>query len=315
MTRYVLSATILAVAFGAAPAARKPSLETPKSPKDFDKIVEAIKPQAKAFAEGRGDSAPKTSDVVAKLQYVADSTIALSKVLQARHGKPMEHVYVVYQLTQPLKMASDETLRRVKPTLVRLLKQRCTYKQLPRWPAGTLRRLVPPANLRADRLAKEMPKLQKVRQDKLAAERPTVKHNRLVSALEVTLKGLLILVNDKQVDDLLLERLVQEEANRAATCYTTLAVIKNRAVKMKREQAKIYYKALRELADKVGPVKKHYVDPTRPRYSLTGNSSFESSPSYFIITALQTVNLVATAAKEPAVKVPSAKALDKRPHR
>ena len=69
------------------------------------------------------------------------------------------------------------------------------------------------------------------------------------------------------------------------------------------------------MADTVGPVKKHYVYPTRPRYSLTGNSSFESRPSYFIITALNTVNLVAMAAKEPAVKVPSAKALDRRRHR
>ena len=315
MTRYVLSATILALAFAAAPAARKPSLETPKSREDFDKIVEALKPQAKAFAEGGGDNAPTVSDVVKKLQYVPDSTIALNKALQARHGKPMEQAYVVYQLIQPLKMASDETLRRVKPALVRLLKQHRTYKQLPRWPSGTLRRLVPPANLPADKLAKEMPKLQKVRQEKLAAERPAVKHNRLVNALEVTLKALLILVGEKQVDDLLLGRLVQEEANRMGTCYTTLSVIRDRARKMKREQAKIYYKALRELVDKVGPVKKHYIDPTRPRYSLTGNSSFQSTHSYFIISALQTINLVATAAKEPAVNVPTVKALDKPPRR
>lgn len=315
MTRYVLSATMLALAFAAAPAARKPSLETPKTREDFDKIVEALKPQAKAFAEGRGDNAPTVSDVVKKLQYMPDSTIALSKALQGRHGKPMEQMYVVYQLTQPLKMAGDKTLRRAKPALVRLLKQHSTYKQLPRWPSATLRRLVPPANLPADKLAKEMPKLQKVRQDKLAAERPPVKHNRLVNALEVTLKTLLIMVGEKQVDDLLLERLVQEEASRMATCYTTLSVIKNRALKMKQEQAKIYYKALRELADKVGAVKKHYVYPTRPRYSLTGNSSFESAHSYFIITALQTVNLVATAAKEPAVNVPTEKELNKRARR
>ena len=315
MTRYVLSATILALAFAAAPAARKPTLETPKRREDFDKIVEALKPQAKAFAESRGGNAPAVSDVVKKLQYVPDSAIALSKALQAGHGNPMEQAYVVYQLTQPLKMAGDKTLRRAKPALVRLLKQHSTYKQLPRWPSGTLRRLVPPANLPADRLAKEMPKLQKVRQEKLAAERTAVKHNRLVNALEVTLKTLLILVGEKEADDLLLERLIQEEANRMATCYTTLSVIKNRALKMKREQAKIYYKALRELAEKVGPVKKHYIDPTRPKYSLTGNSSFESTHSYFIISALQTVNVVATAAKEPAVKVPTAKGLDKRPPR
>ena len=315
MTRYVLSATILALAFAAAPAARKPGLETPRTREDFDKIVEALKPEAKAFAEGGGDNAPKVSDVVKKLQYLPKSTIALSKALQTRHGKAMEHVYVVYQLTQPLKMAGDETLRRVKPALARLLMQHSTYRQLPRWPSGTLRRLVPPANLPADKLAKEMPKLQKVREDKLAAERPVVKHNRLVNALEVTLKTLLILVGEKQVDDMLLERLAQEEANRTATCYTTLAVIKDRARKMKQEQAKIYYQALRKLADKVGPVKKHYVDPTRPSYSLTGNSSFQATHSYFMISALQTVNVVATAAKEPAVKVPTVKELDKRPRR
>jgi hypothetical protein len=315
MTRYVLSAAILGLAFAAAPAARKPSLETPKTREDFDKIVEALKPQAKAFAEARDDRAPTVSDVVKKLQYMPDSTIALSKALQGRYGKPMEQAYVVYQLTQPLKMVGDNTLRRVKPALVRLLKQHSTYKELPHWPAGTLRRLVPPANLPAEKLAKEMPKLQKVRQEKLAAERPTVKHNRLVDALEVTLKTLLIMVGDRQVDDLLLERLVKEEANRLATCFTTLAVIKNHALKMKQDQAKIYYKALRELADRVGPVKKHYVYPTRPQYSLTGNSGFESAHSYFIITALETVNLVATAAKEPAVNVPTAKALDKLPRR
>ena len=315
MARYLLPATILALALAAAPAARKAKLQTPKSGEDFDKILEALKPQAKAFAEARGDGAPKASDVVKKLQYAPDSAIALSKALQARHDKPMEQLYVVYQLIQPLKMAGDDTLRRVKPALVRLLKQHRTYKRLPRWPAATLRRLVPPANLPADRLAKEMPKIQKLRQEKLSAERPTVKHNRLVSGLEGTLKALLITIGEKSVDELLLQRLVWEEANRMATCYTTLAVIKDRAVKMKQAQAKTYYDALLELAAKIGPTKKHYLYPTRPRYSLTGNSSFASGHSYFIITALNTVNLVATAAKEPAVKVPSAKLLDQRGRR
>ena len=110
-----------------------------------------------------------------------------------------------------------------------------------------------------------------------------------------------------------------EEATGSALYESTLAAIKSEARRMKVKRAKEYYKQIRNLALRVGPRSKKYYDPTKPQYSLTANSSFGMSPSrYFIIPALSVVNLLATPAKEPAVKVPTVKeiqASSKRPRR
>ncbi|KKL86505.1 hypothetical protein LCGC14_1944080, partial [marine sediment metagenome] len=90
------------------------------------------------------------------------------------------------------------------------------------------------------------------------------------------------------------------------TYTTTLSAVKAQAVHMKAKQAKTYYDRILAVARK-HPKARPYADPTKPKYSSTANSSFQSRKRHFAAEALRIVNLLATAAKEPAVIVPGQK--------
>lgn len=309
MSRYLLTAMILATAVGAgrAPAARKP-LQIPKTEEDFETIVRTLKIEAHSFAQADDDEGPTPSKTVALLEYTAASSDALVEVLQADHGEGVEHLYVAYQLCQPLKMSGDEVLRAVRPAVVSLLEDHCKYKSMPHWPATMLHQLRPlaeglsPGELKAAKKAREQ-----ARRKKQAAEWAVVKHNRTAGALADTLKKLLGLMSDKLADELLLRQLNREDARRLATYKVTLAAIRDQAVRMDRERAKACYDRLKAMAMHADGKVKNYLDPARPKYNPAADSRFEYVRGNFVVEALKVVNLMATAAKQPAVKIPGEK--------
>ena len=302
-----LAVTALLAVASLAPAGPKDLMQVPTTPEAFDKIVAQLKTEAEAFAKADDDKAPALSNTIKRVQYSEKSGPALANVLQARHSKElMENLYVAYQLVVPLKMAGNETILAVKPGLLKLLRAHCRYKPMPQWPAASLAALNPSPSLPPDQLMKKMEQVHELRRQKAAGERPIVKHNRTIHALESTLKRLLAMVGDPAADEELLRRLAVEERSNLGTYEDTLAAIKAEAGQMERARAKRLYQQLKDLAFRVG-TRKYYLNPTRPNYSLTGNSAFESRPAYFAVSTLQVVNLLATTAKEPAVPIPDVK--------
>jgi hypothetical protein len=300
-----LSAVLL-VGASAAPAQQKEPTEVPTTSAAFDEIVQKLKTEGEAFIKADQDKGPKLSTVVKRVRYMKESARHLARALGARQEKPLMKLYITCQLLHPLKAAGNETIRPMKPVLLKLLESDCRYKPMPRWPAGALATLNPRANLPTDTLMKQMEQIQEMRRKKAAAERPVVKYNCTVREVEQAVKAALAAIGDGAADEALLKRLAMEERSRFLTFGDTLAVIRAQAGKMRQDRAKMFYKQLKSMALRVGK-KRSYLDPTKPNYSVTGNSSFQTVPTYFAVATLHVVNLVATPAKEPAVPIPDVK--------
>jgi len=289
----------------AGPAADKKTLQTPTTHKEFKAITDALKAEGQAYDKAGGDKAPPLSDAVKRVQYTAKATAALQKALGTRYGGGLADLYVKHQLLQPLKMADNKTLRPLQGYLVGLL-GRCQYKPMPKWPRHMIAALYLPNGLPPDKQLQAMKKMNEIRQKKHRAEQKVAKENAIVNAVEKTVKHLLVLMDHAGADAALVKRLKFEEAKRYGTFHDTLAVIKAEAVRMKQPRAKKLYQALKAIGYSVG-VKRNYIDWSAPRYSSSANSGYGSRPAYFGVATLQVVNVLATAAKEPAVKIPDVK--------
>lgn len=271
--------------------------QTLTTEEDFASIITNLEPAAKSFASSTDDKAPAISKIVKRVQYTKDSVPALSKALQGLQGKPLQRLYLTYQLIYPLKMAGNDTLRALVPLLIKIFQEQCIYESMPHWPSGFL-----------NTLTKGKPQERKKALDrKISTERAIVKHNRTVNAVEKTLKYLLVVMDFPQADEALLKRLKLERDKHLATFLQTIDTLKAESVHMKPAQGKRYYEQLQELTRGIEAKKADYFDPTKPKYSKTADSTFEKSKCNFVISTLQLVNIMATVAGEPAVKIPGEK--------
>ncbi|MCK4626875.1 MAG: hypothetical protein KAV00_16305 [Phycisphaerae bacterium] len=292
-------------------AKTKTTFETPTTDADFKKIVGELKTQAKTFAEAADDKAPSQSKITAKIRYSPKSSAPLIKTLKALSGKPPAKLYITYQLISPMTKASDETIRPLVPMLIDMLGKDCVYKSMPRWPRATLDKLKPPKKKDS---AEQKKRRNEARRKKTDDEQSVVKHNRTVNALEKTVKQLLVLINDPKADETLLRKITREHKKRLATFKETLLVIKSEAGRMKPDRAKKFYDRLKIMAFKDNK-QKQYSDPTKPVYKAQKNSSFAAERANFAVSAIEVINVLATSAKQPAVKLPGTKPPKKRPRK
>jgi hypothetical protein len=306
------SLLVLAAAIGlsAAHARARKTYTTPTSAEDFEKLLSPLTEQARAYAARPGDAAPPPSRVMTSVQYSIRSVGPLQKALKARHKDPLVEMYVARELLQPLHMAGDDLLRKLRPAMVDLL-DRCLYQPMPKWPKAMLKTLKPPRQ----KAPRHVEQARRQRRDaalarKRAVEQAAVKHNRMANALEKTLKSLLVLMADEKADKAVLDRLRAEMGMKWTTYAHTLHAVRGQAVRMKKAQARQYYDTVLDIVRR-HPRPREHADPTRPKYSDTANSSFESRRHDFPTEALKVVNLLATAAEEPAVIVTP----DKKPRK
>ncbi len=287
------------------------AFETPITDAAFEKIVGELKVEARKFAEAKNDEGPSQSKIITKIRYSPKSSAPLIKTLKALSGKPPAKLYIIHQLLVPMEKAADETIRPLAPMLIDMLGKDCAYKSMPRWPRATLDKLKPPQK-------KDSPERIKLRNKALAkktsTEQAVVKHNRTVHSLEKTVKHLLVLINDPKADETLLRKITHEHKKRLATFKDTLLVIKAEAGRMKPDRAKKFYDRLKTMAFKDNK-QKRYSDPTKPVYKTEKNSSFASERTNFAVSAVEVINVLATSAKQPAVKLPGTKPPKKQPRK
>ncbi len=308
MRKFLLKISVAGMVILAASVANaKTPLETPTTEAEFEKIVGELKTEAKTFADADDDKGPSQSEAVGKLQYSPESSVPLGKAIKSLPQNPLERMYILSQLLTPLKMASDDTVRPLAPMLTDLIQNDCRYKSIPALPGATPAILAPSGKDTPERKRSRDVALRK----KATGERAVVKYNRTVNALEKTIKQLLVLINDQAADETLLQRLTYENDHQQTTFEDTLAVIKSEAGKMKQDRAKKFYDNLRDLASR-SKRPKQYSDPTKPIYKADKDSSFESREIHFAVSTIKVVNVLATAAQEPAVKAPGEKPPEKQ---
>lgn len=308
MRKFLLKISVAGMVILAASVANaKTPLETPTTEAEFEKIVGELKTEARTFADADDDKGPSQSQSVENLQYSPESSAPLGEAIKSLPQNPLERMYILSQLLTPLKMAPDDAIRTLAPALTDILSNDCRYKSMPAL-SGTTPALLAPSD-------KDTPERKRSRDEahrkKATDERAVVKYNRTVNALEKTIKHLLVLINDQAADETLLQRLTYENDRQQATFEDTLAVIKSEAGKMKQDRAKKFYDNLKYLASR-GKHPKQYSDPTKPIYKADANSSFESREIHFAVSTIKVVNVLATAAQEPAVKAPGEKPPEKR---
>lgn len=289
-------------------AAAKTTPETPTTDAAFEEIVGELKTQAETFAEADDDKAPSQSEAVAKTRYSPESSAPLLKTLKALSGKPPEKLYITHQLLGPLTKASDETIRPLVPVLIGILDKNCVYKPMPKWPKSMLDKLKPS---KKDSLERENLRIATLAK-KTSAEQKIVKHNKTVRALEKTIKQLLVLIDDPKADEALLQKIAHEHKRRRATFEDTLSIIKSEAGQMEDDRAKKFYDRFKTMAFSDNKLRK-YSSPTSPAYETEKNSSFASVKINFTVSAIEVINVLATSANQPAVKIPETKPPKKRP--
>lgn len=297
---------------GAAPAAKK-AYRTVTGEADFEKLLGQLTAEAQAYAESGGDGAPAASAATAGVEYSLESVKPLQEAFSAKQKDPLANLYVAYQLLQPMYKAGNELLRKFQPTMNQLL-DRCRYKSMPKWPRQMLSDLNPPAKLPRHLQQARLKRRNEALARKRSAEQAVVKHNRMVHALNTTLKELMVLMGEQKADEALLDQFEREVKLRWSTFEVTLSAVRKQAVHMKQPQAKRYYRRMLDEARRVRG-QKQYADPASPRYSDKENSSFRSERKHFAAEALKVVNLVATSAREPAVIVPGEKPPAKKPRK
>jgi len=298
----LLLVAAIVVGLAAGGAAAKKQYTTAASAEDFEKILAPLNQQGQAYAARGGDAGPAPSRQMETIQYSDASAKELNKALRTRSRDPLADMYVAWQLLQPLHMAGNELLVQLRPAMVELLGM-CQYQKMPEWPRSMLDTLAPSRR-------KAPPSIERLRQQrrdaalakKRQAEQAVVKNNRMAHALEETLKSLLVLMGDEEADKAMLDRFRSEVDMKWTTYAHTLDAVRGQAVHMKKDQAKLYYDAL---LDVVGehPAPSEHADPTRPSYSDTANSSFQTKRLDLPTETLKVVNLLATASGEPAVIV------------
>ena len=304
LTKIVALAAVAGLTVSA--TAARSQYRTLTTAEDFDKLLAELTVEAEGYAESAGDAPPRVSNAVSDIEYDPRAAEHLIRAIQKPHKQQLVRLHVAYQLMQPLDNAGEQQLQQLRPALMGL-SDICRYKPMPTWPQYDLAKLTGPDENVPDEARKRREDARaKFLAKKLAAEKAVVKFNRLADALQKQLKVLLVRMADEQADKLLLASLAEEEHSRWDTFGTTLDAIAAEAVRMTQGQAKRYYDALRQHMRR-SDQKRQYLDPTRPTYSHTENSSFANRQMWFAQEAARVVNLLATSAKEPAVIVPGQK--------
>ena len=306
--RFVSAVLVVAAvaAFAIAPALAKKPVRVVSTAEELDKLIVALRAEAEQYAKAPGDAAPPESTVTESVHFTPAVADALAEAL--RHdpkADPLEELFVACHLVTPLAMAKDELISKLQPELIGLL-GRAQFRKLPSPDQQTLADLNPPAKSNpAD--AQRYERLRQAALDKKHAdEQAVVRHNRLARQFQQAVKAAMILPGDEKADKALTALLTAEIEDQWDTYAPTLEVIKARAVGMKPEQAKRYYECIRDLAKK-HPSKRPHADPTSPRYDDKAASTFATKEMWFARDGLNVANLLATAAREPALIVPGEK--------
>jgi len=314
LTAILIVTIVPAILASPAAAQRTKKFTLAKTEEDFEKIVAGLTEAAEAYAESDTDKAPELAEAIRSVYYDPKASEHIGEALMPDHKDPVVRLYLAYHVMQPLDKASDKQLLKLKSPLLKLFSL-CKYKRMPIWPQYKLQRLTIPKRRmsQAERRRREDAKREFLA-EKQAKERAVTKHNRLVDAMQRTLKLLLIRMGDEQADKIMVTRLGEEEDSRWTTFQTTLAGIQNDAIDMNQAQAKRYYNGMLQLFRR-SKQQREYYDPTKPKYSSTANSQFHKQKNWFARETAKVINIVSTIAREPAILVPGDKKPGKRKRR
>ncbi len=247
------------------------------------------------------------------ISYDAQTVDLLLAQLSAGRKDPV-NLYVANLLISPLLMAKDEVVAKALPSLLAFRDKAGKYNEMPELSAAQLAAL---KETDGSATATSGPSTQpssaasKLQEAKLAKERPLALHNQQLYLLEQNLAVLLLYGNDKKFDQQLLDLLKEAIAQQSWTYTDILSALRQQAGKMGQERAKVFYDALVELGDEHRLDKKVFRKLGMVKLEPADNSVIPQVTEYTGQRLVDAANILASAARQPAHKVPTKAEIDK----
>jgi len=304
MTRSVMLAATLALTATAAAAAAEDAEPSVARPARITDLIAVAREEAPRWLQAKAVKPPTPAPLARRILPGRAVIRDLTTALQREHSvKGDENLYILYQLLQPARNFAAADLRAFLAQLT-AIEAKAAYRpmfHLSRGQLLTLRQAANRPNTEIDR------KAGKIRDAKREAERQIIKHNLLVRAIRATIARLRIPAADRDADNRVLASVEADLRGRRMTYIDGLAAIWLEVTQIDRERAEILYERLKPLVKQTGRAEVPLADPTRLDSRPEGNSRFEQTRRIVGADVAKVVNVLATAARKPAVAVPAAR--------
>jgi len=267
-------------------------------------LITTAREEAPRWLAAKGLNPPTPAPVSRRVLPSREVVVGLTAALAATHSDdPDENLYVLYQLLQPARDFAVTDLKNLLPALA-AVDAKAKYRPMFRLSPDRLlllQRAANQPNTEADRRAKP------IRAAKRKAEREVIKHNLLVRGARSTIARLRILAADARADQQVLAAIEVDLSDRRVTFLDGLAAIWGGVTLIDSDRAAGLYDRLKPVIRQLGDAEIRLADPTKLDQQLEGNSRFERTPRVVAADVAKVVNVLATAARKPAVAVPAAK--------
>jgi len=275
----------------------------------LEALAAQIEVEARAWLAG-GDESGEAAWKLKAVTYDTESVAVLASLL----SKPREDtvdLYVSNHLLRPLLLAKTEVIRKALPVVKDLHGRLAKYRKLPKYSDEQLKayaepRKVPGMGPRA--LAAIVAEVQRRRDEKLAKDRRVKLHNEQVTLLKRNYYRLVMIAADPQADADLLAMLEKAEEDGLWLYAEIVDAIRAETGKMRLSRAERFYAAMKDLWVALRDEKpRTYIDPGTVTLRATANSTVAEHRDAPGKRLLKVINLLATAARKPALIHPKDK--------
>jgi hypothetical protein len=286
---------------------------TPIRKESLDELVKKLEANAELWLAEK-DVEATTERALKDMYFDKESVQPLSAVLRSTK-KDDKGLYVIWRLLRYLQFAKTEVIRDAVPAVKSVHSGvKRMYRPLPRLSKRQQEALSMPdfrPSLRTPEIMRRMGSVHKLRKDKVAREKPVAKHNELVFNVERACYRLLLLSKNTKEDQAIVKTLLLAERQGSAFFVLLLEEVARDARKMDADRARAIYNALKPHGLRLKMAKrKGYISYGEAEISASRPSTYRKVDVYPGIKILGTMNRLATAAKLPALKVPTNKQVD-----
>jgi hypothetical protein len=274
---------------------------------DLDALVAELVKEADDLINDKKPS----PELATKLKAYNVTDANVSAVIAAIETKRNDtaDLYVTNSLLSRVLNARNEVIRQVLPVARKLQAQPANrYQDFPQLTPETIAGLKPPV-ASADNMA-AMAKWQQRRDAKLAKDRKVALHNQQAQLLTKNVAAMTMIAGEDADDKALSKLMTNAEASGVTDYAVILGEIRGAAKDLAATRAEWWYNELKTIGERLKLTRKNYFNYAQPELDTNGPSKFKSDKDYAGIRILGTVNQLATAAKQPALTVPTDKEVD-----
>lgn len=308
IARSILAAAIIALALptGLFAADTQPTSQPASQPAPgLPELVKALQAEGIEWAKDPTLKKPAINSEVSAMTLTNANLPSLRRELSKTQGtNPLEDLYIRCQLLQPLRTASPEIVRPLLP-VVEQFNARLQYMELPKLTPQQLAFMKASEKAGPGAAASGTDRIQAMREKKLETERPAVRNNILVRQIKATVTAIRLQADQPATDQLVVQSILTDVERKLATYKDTLAGIQAVVPSMKADRAKRFYDQLKRIIQLAGGKPLTCVDPDNATLNGEDVSTFVSATQYPGIDVAEVENLLATAARQPAVAMPS----------